>query len=151
MSPTWQKKPPYAMKEKKTVTAGIRLCVLVLKMLLPCLELISIRLFFFLKQKVEGLLYDSKEKQGYCVVWNEALCRRAGNDIASPVLKALSAISSAHPDFKNYILWSDSCVPKKNTVVSHVVLFFATNSSVEAQASNDKIFNPRSLMHTISG
>lgn len=52
-------------------------------------------------------LYSSKGKQGYCVVWNAAFCRRAGNDIASPVFKALSAIRSAHPDVKSYIMWSD--------------------------------------------
>lgn len=83
---------------------------------------------FFYKRKLNVYnmtVHCSKDKQGYCVVWNEALCGRAGNDIASNVLKALFAISSAHPDVENYTSWSDSCVPQnRNSVISYALAYF---------------------------
>lgn len=57
----------------------------------------------------------SANKKGYGALWHEGLSGRAGNDIASSVVKILHAIveeNADDPKIKHMILWSDSCVPQ---------------------------------------
>ncbi|XP_046684392.1 uncharacterized protein LOC124370146 [Homalodisca vitripennis] len=91
---------------------------------------------FFYKRKLNVYnltAHCSKDKKGYCAFWHEALCGRSGNDIASAVVKIMEKISSAFPDVKDYILWSDSCVPQnRNSVISYAIsLFMAKNKHIE--------------------
>ena len=73
---------------------------------------------FFYKRKLNVYFmtaHCSVDKRGYGAMWNEAQNGRAGNDIASSVMKLLESIvgdNSDDPRIKHITLWSDSCVPQ---------------------------------------
>lgn len=85
---------------------------------------------FFYKRKLNvynltAHASDGTTKQGYCAIWNEALCGRAGNDIASAVVKLLTKICNNHTDAVDIILWSDSCVPQnRNSIIAYALAEF---------------------------
>ncbi|XP_059173666.1 uncharacterized protein LOC131954152 [Physella acuta] len=54
----------------------------------------------------------SVDKSTYCCVWTEGQSGRSGNDMASAIIKILESVLEKHPQIKNLILWSDSCVPQ---------------------------------------
>lgn len=67
----------------------------------------------------------SIDKSVYCSVWNEGQSGRSGNDIASALIKVLECVIDTHPEIKNVILWSDSCVPQnRNRVMSTAIMDF---------------------------
>ena len=83
---------------------------------------------FFYKRKLNVYnltAHVSKTKQGYCAIWSENTSGRAGNDIASAVIKILNLVVSHHPETRNFITWSDSCVPQnRNSIMSFAITNF---------------------------
>lgn len=60
------------------------------------------------------------KKEIYCALWSELIGGRTGNDIASAVAAILSKVFSGHPNIKELITWSDSCVPQnRNSIMSY--------------------------------
>ena len=67
----------------------------------------------------------SIDKSVYCSVWSEGQCGRSGYDMASAICRILEAVLKAHPNIKNLILWSDSCVPQnRNKILSTAISSF---------------------------
>ena len=67
----------------------------------------------------------SLDKSVYCCVWSEGQSGRSGNDMASSILKILECVVENHPEIKNLILWSDSCVPQnRNSIMSTAIISF---------------------------
>ncbi len=54
--------------------------------------------------------HESINKTRFCCVWDESLCGRTGNDIASGLTKIFEKIAEMYPNIKSFKLWSDSCV-----------------------------------------
>lgn len=86
---------------------------------------------FFYKRKLNVYnmtAHCSVDKQGYGAIWHEGQSGRAGNDIASAVMRLLDAIvvdRSNDLRIQHIILWSDSCVPQnRNSVFSTAVKHF---------------------------
>lgn len=74
----------------------------------------------------------SKTRQVYCAVWPENLMGRKGNDIASALSKILREILKDNPGLKEFILWSDSCVPQnRNSIISYALSQFMMENDVE--------------------
>ena len=75
----------------------------------------------------------NSEKKGYCAVWNEGMCGRGANHIASALVAVLKKVVSEYK-VKHIILWSDSCVPQnRNSVMTFALLdFLHNNPSVES-------------------
>lgn len=64
-------------------------------------------------------------EQVYCAEWHELLMGRAGNDLASALIKILEVVFADNRNLKNLILWSDSCVPQnRNTFMSYAIAYF---------------------------
>ena len=89
---------------------------------------------FFYKRKLNVYhmtAHCSANKKGYGALWHEGQNGRAGNDIASSVVKILEAIvdeNSDDPRVKNITLWSDSCVPQnRNSFFSTAIKVFLKN------------------------
>ena len=67
----------------------------------------------------------SLDKDVYCCIWSESQSGRAGNDLASAILRILESVLTTHPQLKNLILWSDSCVPQnRNSIMSTAIKHF---------------------------
>ena len=67
----------------------------------------------------------SIDKSVYCSVWSEGKSGRSGNDMVSAIFRILEAVLKAHPNNKNHILWSDSCVlQNRNKIMSTAILSF---------------------------
>lgn len=64
----------------------------------------------------------SRTKKAYCGIWNEAVCGRAGNDMASVITHLVSVILADHPEAEQLILWSDSCIPQNRNQMMSVAL-----------------------------
>ena len=83
---------------------------------------------FFYKRKLNVYnltAHVSKTKQGYCAIWSENTFGRAGNDIASAVINILNLVVGNHPETRNIITWSDSCVPQnRNSIISFAITNF---------------------------
>lgn len=86
---------------------------------------------FFYKRKLNVYFmtaHCSADKRGYGAMWNEGQNGRAGNDIASSVMKLLESIvdeNSEDPRIKHITLWSDSCVPQnRNSHFSTAIKVF---------------------------
>ncbi|XP_012560119.1 uncharacterized protein LOC105846187 [Hydra vulgaris] len=63
-------------------------------------------------------------RKGYCILWNEAMTGRGGNDLASAVTCLLLKIM-ADLDINKFILWFDSCVPQnRNSFMSAALCEF---------------------------
>jgi hypothetical protein len=61
---------------------------------------------------------------------HEILCGRSGNDITNAVVKILSYISVLYPEITDYILWSDSCIPRnRNSIISYALAKFMSENS----------------------
>lgn len=95
----------------------------------------SKRKLFFYKRKLNvynltAHASDGATKQGYRAIWNEAMCGRAGNDIASAVIKLLTKICNKYITATDIILWSDSCVPQnRNSIISYALAEFLQKNS----------------------
>ena len=76
----------------------------------------------------------SSTKQVYCAMWNESLMGRAGNDLASALVKILEMVFSENKELKNLVLWSDSCVPQnRNSLISYAIAYFLQmNPSIQS-------------------
>ena len=72
--------------------------------------------------------HNSKDKKIYCAIWHEAISGRAGNHIASALIKILQKVVTNNPAVEDIILWSDACVPQnKNSVMSLALICFLQN------------------------
>ena len=50
---------------------------------------------------------------------------RAGNDITSVVIKISNLVVRYHPEIRNFITWSHSCVPQnRNSIISFAITNF---------------------------
>lgn len=76
----------------------------------------------------------SSTKQVYCAEWHEMLMGRAGNDIASALIKILEAVFADNKTLETLILWSDSCVPQnRNSLMSYAIAYFLQmNPSIQS-------------------
>lgn len=83
---------------------------------------------FFYKRKfsVYNLTaHCSANNKTYCAFWHENITGRAGNHIASALIKILTRIITDLPDINKIILWSDSCVAQnRNSVMSFALSYF---------------------------
>ena len=83
---------------------------------------------FFYKRKLNTYnltAHCSIDKSVYNAIWTEADTGRGGNEIASAIITILNEIHTAHPNIKDYILWSDSCVPQnRNSIMSFALKHF---------------------------
>ena len=80
---------------------------------------------FFYKRKLNlyNLTAMTSKKQGYCALWTECMSGRAGNDIASAFIQIISKAAQDHPNVKELVCWSDSCVPQnRNSHISQAIL-----------------------------
>ena len=80
---------------------------------------------FFYKRKltVYNMTGHLSNKQGYCSIWKESTAGRAGDDIASAVVRLIEEVIKDHPEIKDLITWSDSCVPQnRNQMISYAML-----------------------------
>lgn len=69
----------------------------------------------------------------YCAIWPETLMGRRGNDIASALVKILTKIIEDNPETKEFVLWSDSCVPQnRNSVISYALCHFMMQHNIES-------------------
>jgi hypothetical protein len=67
--------------------------------------------------------HESINKTGFYYVWDESLCGRSGNDIASGLIKILKKIVKMYPSIKSFKLWSDSCVAQnKNSIMTFALI-----------------------------
>jgi hypothetical protein len=73
-------------------------------------------------------------REGYCAIWHEGMSGRAGNDIASSLIRTMEEILKRHQSITTFTLWSDSCVPQnKNSVMScAIVSFLMKNDRVKS-------------------
>ena len=60
----------------------------------------------------------TSEKQGYCIIWTEAMSGRARNNIASAFICILNKTASDDEPHINNICSSESCVPQNRN--SHI-------------------------------
>ena len=83
---------------------------------------------FFYKRKFNAYnltAYCSLDKSVYNAILTEADAGRGSNEIASAIVTILHDIQTAHPHLRDYILWSDSCVPQnRNSIMSFALKHF---------------------------
>lgn len=118
----------------------------------------------------------SKTKKVYNAVWTEYTGGRTGNDLASALTVILEQILNDHPEMKDLITWSDSCVPQnKNSIMSYAILNFLkhhpsiktitmkysvpghsavqevdnAHSQIDRTLSNNDIFSPVGLIRVL--
>jgi hypothetical protein len=97
---------------------------------------------FFYKRKLNSFnltAHCSLSGKTYCAMWCEATSGRAGNNIASAIIKILQAVCLDLPQIKKIILWSDSCVPQnRNSIMSTALLMFLADPDVKIEEINQK-------------
>ncbi|ESO85598.1 hypothetical protein LOTGIDRAFT_155085 [Lottia gigantea] len=92
---------------------------------------------FFYKRKLSVYnltAHCSLDKRGYCAIWSEGLSGRAGNDIASSLVKLLECVVNRHPNVTDIIQWSDSCVAQNRNSLMCVALkeFIRAHPSIKS-------------------
>lgn len=87
--------------------------------------------------------------QIYCAIWSETVSGRAGNDLASALVRILVHILVQNPHIKEIVTWSNSCVRQNpNSLMSTAIIIFCQKIKT---ACYNEIFSPWSLMCTRSG
>jgi hypothetical protein len=91
---------------------------------------------FFYKRKLNTYnltAHCSVDKAVYNAIWTEADAGRGGNEIASALVNILHEINSVHPGIKNYILWSDACVPQnRNSIMTFALKTFMNTHNIHS-------------------
>lgn len=122
-----------ARKEKnedKTSDSKERLVVVFdLQRVINCPQTSVSKAYYLQKLNLYNLTAcDIKQHQGYCILWNEGIGGRSGNDIASALIHFLINIMKNKKEITQLGLWSDSCVPQnKNSLMSLALLKFLNN------------------------
>lgn len=63
--------------------------------------------------------HESISKNVFCALWDESVCVRSGNDIASALISILEKICAKYPNINEINLWCDSCIPQnKNSIIA---------------------------------
>lgn len=80
----------------------------------------------------------------YCSIWHECISGRAGNHLASALVKILINVMKDNNDLTKIILWSDSCVPQnKNSIMSMALqIFLQSNESKNLEVIEQKFSEP---------
>ncbi|GFO01265.1 DNA repair protein rhp54 [Plakobranchus ocellatus] len=83
---------------------------------------------FFYKRKLctfNMTAHLSLSKKSYFAIWHEGSGGRGANNMASAIVKILRQIMVDHPDTRELILWSDSCVcQNRNSVMTLALSLF---------------------------
>ncbi len=83
---------------------------------------------FYYKRKINIYnltAHESYSKTGYCCIWDESICGRSGNDLASALIAILEKIVNNYSEVKSFVLWSDSCIAQnKNSIMSFALTHF---------------------------
>lgn len=86
---------------------------------------------------------DITEKQGYCILWDECLSGRSGNDIASAVVQFLKQLLQNKQNVTELVMWSDSCVPQnKNSIMTLALLDFLNRNDHKVVKIEQKFQEP---------
>lgn len=85
---------------------------------LPTPYLTNAKSFYSLKLWTLNLtIYDATEKKAYCMVWDESVAGRGGNEIASALLKwAKQGLKDSNTE--TLIIWSDNCPSQNRNIIS---------------------------------
>jgi len=102
---------------------------------------------FFYKRKLNvynltGHCAVGKDTRGFCAVWHEGISGRAGNDIASSLVKMLQEVVKAYPSVTDITLWSDSCIPQNKNCVMSCALIKFLQSCGQIQSLTQKFGEP---------
>ena len=90
---------------------------------------------FFYKRKLSTFnltAHCSIDGAAYNAIWNEAVCGRGANEIASAIVTILRDIKGKHNAVNSFILWSDSCVPQnRNSIMCYALKRFMIDFNVD--------------------
>lgn len=103
-------------KNKKVIMIDLEKCLAT-----PLLK--NAQSFYSLKLWTFNLtIHDSTVNKTFCMMWDETVSGRGGNEVASAIIKWLK-VSSLDPQVEELTIWSDNC-PSQNRNLMMVMCYF---------------------------
>nr|CAH7726499.1 unnamed protein product [Callosobruchus chinensis] len=112
-----EKKYAKEAKNKKVIMIDLEKCLAT-----PLLK--NSQSFYALKLWTFNLtIHDSTVNKTFCMMWDETVAGRGGNEVASAILKWIQVVSGLDPQIEELTIWSDNC-PSQNRNLMMVICYF---------------------------
>lgn len=108
-------------KEMSYYRNGQKVLMIDLQKCLPCPKLTNAQSFYSLKLWCFNYtIYDSTEKQANCLMWDESIAGRGGNEMASCLVQYIGSLPESTTSI---VIWSDNC-PSQNRNLQMIMCYF---------------------------
>lgn len=104
---------------------------------LPTPDLHNSQSFYSLKLWTYNLtIHDATAKKAYCIMWDESVSGRGGNEVASCVLKWIG--TQFEENLQEFTLWSDNCPSQNRNIMMVMCYFWMLNVKPNLKVINHK-------------
>lgn len=111
-------------KEQSKANKSLKVLMVDLQKCLPSPVLTNAQSFYSLKLwSFNYTIYDSSGKIANCMMWDESIAGRGGNEMASCLLKYVMTLKNNDPEVTHLIIWSDNC-PSQNRNIHMIMCYF---------------------------
>lgn len=108
-------------KLRSQETTGEKVLMIDLQKCLPCPKLSNAQSFYSLKLWCFNYtVYDSTEKKANCLMWDESVAGRGGNEMASCLLRYIDSLPKS---IHSITIWTDNC-PSQNRNSQMIMCYF---------------------------
>lgn len=110
-----------ADKDMSVNNKGQKVLMIDLQKCLPCPKLTNSQSFYSLKLwSFNYTVYDSTEKHANCLMWDESIAGRGGNEMASCLVQYINSLPKT---ITSIIIWTDNC-PSQNRNLQMIMCYF---------------------------
>ncbi|CAH1223091.1 unnamed protein product [Diabrotica balteata] len=108
-------------KEMSINNPGQKVLMIDLQKCLACPKLTNSQSFYSLKLWCFNYtIYDSTEKQANCLMWDESIAGRGGNEMASCLVQYIHSLPQSTT---SVVIWTDNC-PSQNRNIQMIMCYF---------------------------
>nr|CAI5846436.1 unnamed protein product [Callosobruchus analis] len=123
-------------KKSRTYILQQKVVMIDLQKCLPTPELHNYQSFYSLKLWIFTLtIHDSTIERSFCMMWDEGVASRGGNEVSSCLIKWLENNVSTE------VIWSDNCPSQNRNILMIMCYFWALHLKPNLQVINHKFLS----------